>query len=326
MNIFINRKNFSVRKIKKVVDGWKLYPTNSNETSVFISEKNYSGRMPPFFRWPWQTLELELTLVNDFQISAVLGGYKLFEISEKDYPPEIKKLLERGDELYQKAMITAKERDISIKKALKAYLKDVALIPNLENELSTLKVCLRVYMKMHLFKGPSGQDYMQRLNLMMLICKIAQRIYTRHVDEKATFGIVMAFFEYTFRCNFPHYEDCVEDYEKIVKEQKRSEKIFELYREVDGLMGEILPPINNDSLKRYLNYLTRQVLSVFSDDMAYLDCNHLRDAWGKRIDDDEGDYKELYKEMKMLKFESFLLPEVFTDEVICDFIHSYNLK
>lgn len=91
-------------------------------------------------------------------------------------------------------------------------------------------------------------------------------------------------------------------------------------------MGDILPPIEDDALKRYLNYLTRQVLSVFSNDMAELNRNQLRDAWGHRICDDEGDYKHIYQKMKLLKFESFLLPEVFTDKVIKDFICSYNLK
>lgn len=226
MNIFMDKEKVSVKKIKETSDGWNLYPTDRDDAPIFISKKNYSGKMPPFFRWPWQEVELELTSVGEFQVSAALDGHTLFEISEKDYPAAVKELLEQGEVLHQEAVASVKKRDDAIKEALAAYLKVVPCNPNLESELSFLKLCLRVYMKMHLFKGTSGQDRLQRLNLMMLICQIVQRIYTRHVDEKATFGITMASFGYSLRCDFPHYAARMEDYERVAKENGIPEVIL----------------------------------------------------------------------------------------------------
>lgn len=325
MNIFMHNKKCPVKKIKETPDGWNLYPTDNDKVPIFIKKKDYSGKMPPFFRWPWQKLELNLCLVHDFQVSASLNGHTLFEILEEDYPLAIKELLKEGEKLHQEAEVFRKNYDATLKEKLNDYLKGIALNPNLEDELSTLKLCLRVYMKLHLFNDPLEQMRLQRLNLMMLICKMAQRIYMRHVNEERPLGIALASFKYSLTNGFPHYRDRVENYEKLLPQQK-DEKIFELYYEVDELMSRTLLPIKDDSLKRYLNYLTREVLGIFSDDMACLDCHNPYDARNSRISSDERTYRLNYGKMKLLKYKSFVLPEVFTDDVVEYFICNYNLK
>lgn len=325
MNAFIQQKKYRIEKIEKTSDGWKLYPTDKEYPPVFISKENYSGKMPPFFRWPRQKLELKVTTVKDFQVSAVLNGHTLFEVQEKDYPAAVKEYLAKAQVLQQEQMALAKERDDAIKEALKDYLIDIPLNPNLEEELSSLRLCLRAYMRLHLFKGPHDREHTVRLNLMFLICKIAQRIYARHVKEDHILGIAVA--SLTFGMPYyPHYACRIEEYEKILAEQGISDEGLSLYREVDALMASELPPIQDDALKRYLNYLTRLVLDRFATDMATLDCKHCTNGWGRRLYSDEKDYEMVYKEMELLKLESFLLPETFTDEVIEDFIRDYSLK
>ena len=72
-----------------------LYPLDKKDKPVFISNKNYAGKMPPFFKYPWQKLKLEVTEVLDFQVAVALNGVTLFEIKEEDYPPEIKEKLKK---------------------------------------------------------------------------------------------------------------------------------------------------------------------------------------------------------------------------------------
>ena len=49
MNIFMTKKSCEVTKIEPITDGWMLYPLDKKAEPVFISNKNYAGKMPPFF-------------------------------------------------------------------------------------------------------------------------------------------------------------------------------------------------------------------------------------------------------------------------------------
>ena len=99
MNIFMEKKSCLVKKIKQTDNGWNLYPVDEEEKPIFISRENYSGDMPPFFKWPWQQVRLKITQIQDFQVSASIDDIMLFEIPEKDYPEEIKKRLLYGEKL-----------------------------------------------------------------------------------------------------------------------------------------------------------------------------------------------------------------------------------
>ena len=48
-NNFMTQRKFVINKIKKVDDGWNLYPVDDPSLPIFISNKYYSGKMPPFF-------------------------------------------------------------------------------------------------------------------------------------------------------------------------------------------------------------------------------------------------------------------------------------
>lgn len=330
MNIFMRKESLLVKKIERKTDGWNLYPLDKNQKPVFISNKNYVGKMPPFFKWPWQKAELLITRVGDFQISATLNDVTLFEIPEENYPEEIRKELERGEKLLAAAEAYEEAENNKIKKALTEYLPLLPPNPDWENDFSRFKICLRAYLKLHCFKGQPGPEHDQRVNLMAQLCQIAQRIYTRHINENEFFGTINGQLKYGFRIwgsVYPHYSMDVKSIEEAVNDKSKTDTTLEEYYEADKLLTETLPPIQNDLLRRYLNYVIRDVLSVFANDFSYFHCHLSKHGWsGKRLLTDEEEYTFQYKKMKMLKYTSFILPEQFSDQSIASFINNYNLK
>ncbi len=69
----MTQRKFVIKKIKKVDDGWNLYPVDDPRLPIFISNKYYSGKMPPFFRWPWE---------KNSGRSSLLGGFYLLVENE----------------------------------------------------------------------------------------------------------------------------------------------------------------------------------------------------------------------------------------------------
>ncbi len=325
MNIFMRKEVFLIKKIKKTEKGWLLHPFEKEEETVFIGRENYSGKMPPFFKWPWQKVRLEIVKIEDFIVSANLGGKRLFEIPENEYPSEIKKILEKGERLEAKVKKAMEDEDNAIKEALSEYLLKIPINPDLEDNVSKFQICLRAYLKLHLFKGEVTEDYLRRLNLMTLILDIVQRIYRRHVDEKSFFGVVFAQLKYSVPMVFPDYRMDAKDIENAVKDKSVTDKTLADYYEAERLITQTLPKTDNALLLRYLNYVVRDVLSVFAGDYANFDCSQNKRA-GKRIFSDEDDYKCHYRRMQMLKYKSFILPKEFSEEEIENFIHNYSLK
>ena len=329
MNIFMEKKSCLVKKIKQTDNGWNLYPIDEEEKPIFISCENYSANMPPFFKWPWQQVRLEVIQINDFQVSASINGIKLFEIPEKDYPEEVKKRLNYGEQLQKNYEEERKKTDEAIRKALNEYLQTWPRNPNLESQISELKICFRPYLQLHLFKGPSAQEYVQRVNLMAKLCEIAQRIYYRHFDEKSLFGATSGYLKYgiqLFNELYPSYNLRVEEIEQAVKDKSKTDVTLADYYEADRLLTEVLPQIEDDLLKRYLNYIVRDVLRYYAKDLKELSSHYLTDAWGKRICTNEEEYQRQFESMELLKFHSLILPEQFSDQTIKNFIDCYTLK
>ena len=101
-NIFIKKICFRVRKIKKCPEGWVLASARGNKETdedrvVFISNKYYTGKIPPFFKWPWQKLYLEFEQVDGFMLSAKINNKTLFTVASENLPPKIKVKLEKGE-------------------------------------------------------------------------------------------------------------------------------------------------------------------------------------------------------------------------------------
>ena len=329
MNIFMEQKSCLVKKIKQTDNGWNLYPVDEEEKPIFISRDNYSGNMPPFFKWPWQQVRLKITQIQDFQVSASIDDIMLFEIQEKNYPEEIKKRLSYGEKLQKDCEDKQKQTDSAILEALTTYLQTWPRNPHLESQISELKICFRPYLQLHLFKGPSAADYVQRVNLMKKLCEIAQRIYYRHCDDKELLGAASGYLKYgihLFNDVFPSYNLRVEEIEQAVNDKSKTDVTLADYYEVDRLLTEDLPSIEDELLKRYLNYTVRDVLRYYARDLHKLSANYLTDAWDKRICLDEQEYQRQFKSMELLKYHSLILPEQFSDQNIQDFIGYYTLK
>ena len=329
MNIFMEQKSCLVKKIKQTDNGWNLYPVDEEEKPIFISRDNYSGNMPPFFKWPWQQVRLKITQIQDFQVSASIDDIMLFEIQEKNYPEEIKKRLSYGEKLQKDYEEEQNKANEAILKALNEYLQTWPQNQHLESQISELKICFRPYLQLHLFKGPSTPEYVQRVNLMAKLCEIAQRIYYRHFDEKGLLGTASAYLKYgtpVFGEPFPHYSLRAEEVKQAVKDPHTTDVTLADYYEVDRLLTEVLPPIEDELLQRYLNYTVRDVLRYYARDLHKLSANYLTDAWDKRICLDEQEYQRQFKSMELLKYHSLILPEHFSDQNLQDFIGYYTLK
>lgn len=325
MNIFMHVDDYSIKRIEKVANGWNLYPAEKDSKPVFISIENYSGKMPPFFKWPWEEVKLKITRVSDYMVSAVLKDVKLFEIQETDYPSKVKETLKKGEIMERNFNLKCEEEDSKIEAALCEYMKTLPPGNHLEDEASRLPICLRAYLKAHLFKGRLTPDYLQRLNLMYLIFGIVLRIYRRHVDERELFDTTLATFR--FKQPYPGYRIDVREIENAVKDKKQTDVTLEPYYEIDKLLNIMLPPIGDALLRRYLNHVIQEVLHLYANDNADFDRNKLKDGWtGKRICTDEQDYKYQYKVLHLHKYKSFIMPEIIADEDFDDFIRDYSLK
>lgn len=329
MNIFMEKKSCLVKKIKQTDNGWNLYPIDEKEKPIFISRDNYSGNMPPFFKWPWQQVRLKITQIQDFQVSASIDDIMLFEIPEKDYPEEIKKRLLYGEKLQKDYEEKQNKANEAILKALNEYLQTWPQNPHLESQISELKICFRPYLQLHLFKGPSSPEYVQRVNLMTKLCSIAQRIYYRHFDEKSLLGTASAYWKYgmpVFGEPFPHYTLRAEEIEQAVNDKSKTDVTLEDYYEADRLLTEVLPQIEDELLKRYLNYTIRDVLRAYAKDLNELSSHYLTDAWDNRICTNEREYQRQFERMELLTYHSLILSEQFSDQTIKNFIGSYTLK
>ncbi len=326
MNNFIKEKSCLIKKIESTADGWILHPVNKDEKSIFISQKNYTGKMPPFFKWPWQDIKLDMTYIEDFQVSVSLNGNKLFEIPETDFPQSIKDYLSYMEGYEKEIEKAEEERQKEIKQALEKYFPSISIPQDIEKEISALAIPLRTYLQLHLFMGEDINYRKQRIALTLKLCEIAVRIYKRHVPETDILGTLDGAIRYRFTTIFPHYGHDVKKIEKSCQDDAMRKSLFADYYEVNRALKEFLPPVGNNLLNNYLNYTVRRILCIFSYDTDYLECHHIKDAWGNRILSDEMDYKRNYKEMKMPQFQSLILPEKFSDEQIADFIKNYSLR
>lgn len=326
MNMFIIEKSYVIKKIKSVADGWKLYPQDKKEKEIFISKQYYAGKMP--FKFPWQTFKLDIVYVwgsKDEEIgfitSAVLDGNKLFEVPKEDYPEDVKKRIDIGEELNRKKQEHIDTVNKVVISELALYLPLVLVDEanlNLENRISKLNVDLRFYLKLHYFKGEKTPEYRQRVKLMIMLCSIAERMYKRHVnmDDCINVGLSAIGFD-LFSIGY------TEDDMFFTKESPAMQTYFE----VDELLTEMLPPIENMRLRKYLNYVARDILRVFAQDYSLIYKGKLDPfEFFHEEYSDEKVFRLNIEKMQMPKFKSFILPKVFSDDEISTFKYNYNLK
>lgn len=322
MNIFIQSEELVIRRIETNSDGWLLYP-QKEEKPRQISRKYYQGKMPPVFKWPWQTSKLKITSVDGFILSAVLDDVELFKLKEQDYPPQIKKSLAKGEKLWKRFEASQKRVHNEINEALKAYLPSVPLDPELEDKISTLNICLRVYLKANFLLGGYSPEDRQRLNLMFLLIGIVQRVYERHINAEEWLATTLA--RIVFNDPYPHYTIKAAEIEAACK-QEETKLVLRLYYEIERLFSERLPSLEDGLLRRYLNYVVQELLSLFADDYAELQLNLCKDFHGRRTFSDEEEYRMQYQKMNLPGYACMVLPQIVPAPEFAKFVREYSLR
>lgn len=308
-------------------DNEYILSTQDGSFEFHLDKGLYNGKMPPKFRWLWQRQELELKLfqINDFVVSAELDGVKLFEISKEDFPERIKQFIQKlcrfEEKMMQSALEDRRKREDKLNQILQVYISNFPVNKSLEEEASSLPVCLRTYFKLHLLKGKRTEDRRSRLSLMFEILKVVDLWYRRY-KRGGTFGVVQTSFR------FIHIPldglDNIEAYKKVVPQEYQH--LFHDYDEVREIISERFPPIDDYMVRDYLIRTVQKIAIDYSSDCLTLEVNQIKDAWGHRINSDEEDYRRSYKKMKMLSHSNFILPENFDEEQKECFFSRYNLQ
>ncbi len=317
----INVKNYKITRFQQTDDGWLLSGPDCPD-GILISKAFYAGKLPPSFNWIWKKWTLKLSSINDFIISASLNEVKLFEISEDNYPEEVKAFIKGMQELVKECKKRKAEEVKRFKQKVTAYLSTFPVNQRLEEELSVLPVCLRAYCKLHLFCGTRTEDKGQRLSLMFELLKVVNRWYNRYINEDHFLGKIAMSLRFD-GARFSYLDD-VEAYRRRATEEHQV--LFQDYDEISELISDSLPSLEDDDVRNYLIWLVQELTHLYADDYSHLDCNYLQDAWGNRMYSDEGDYKRLHSEMKLPTYVNFILPETISEEKLKKFFQTYNLK
>lgn len=330
VDLIVEKREFYSDNITKEDDGWNIYPLGDCKNPVFISKRNYNGKMPPRFKFFWQSHKLEIEKVFNFIKTATLDGVRLFEISPDDFPENIKeKLLS----LAKPPVLKLTEEDKHIKEAVISFVESFPINKNIEDDIQKLRVPLRAYLKLHLIKGEKSEYNLHALSVMTILCQLCQKMYKRYVDEDAFMinyaHVAFACFTFgsgLFNDVFPSYKDNISNIEKYAK-RELAEKALQKYYEVKQMLfmefGRL--PLQ---VETYLNYLVRHLVWLFCEDWYLLDSNSLkpkclREDWDQS-DEDKYVYKA-YKKAKLLREINFILPEGFSYTQIESFIHCHVL-
>ena len=332
MNISKRKESFAVQRIEKLENGWKFYPADGSKKPIFIDLQQFSGQLPRKFRFFWQKRQFEYEHYNEFIVSATLDGIRLFEIPEEKYPENLKKDLAAFRKKWADYLQRCKQEDEQLQINLRAYMYLIPSDKNLEDKISNLRIPLRVYLKLHLFRS-SAENIQKRVYLMLQLCQIAERIYKRHIKETdkehspdwtCTFA-TLQFGPLAHDDIWPDYHFDMVNMEKSTGIEK-THKVYATYYEAETLIRETLPTTNNMFIERYLNYLVRKLLGLFAEDWDTLQHNMRRSGWSNlRRCTDEEDYAHKYRQMKLLHHTNFILPEEFSQTQIDDFINNYSL-
>ena len=307
----MTQRKFVINKIKKVDDGWNLYPVDNPSLPIFISNKYYSGKMPPFFRWPWEKIQVEVLFWGDFISLLKMNDKLVFNVGEEDYPDELKKLLEQV-RLEQEERKKKNEATIAqIKVSFDDYLADFPINQNLEDDIQKMHLCLRAFLKFHFYKKYShkidAQDHLRRLSLLAILSSCAEKLLRRRYPLNGKDAALIN----PFSC-FPFH---LSDPELIEKEAHNLmyPTTFREFLEVEEMLSTSLPEIKDKRLKHYLNYVVCCLTFYLAKDYNTL-CR------GKNAS-----YKSLYKEMILFKQSSLIFWEEPSEEDLENFMSTYTM-
>lgn len=304
------KESMLIGKIRKESGGWTIFSSASRPDEVFISSEYYQGKMPPSFHFPWKALKLEFVRVNGYVLEASMNGELLYKLSEEEFPEAVISYIEQMAEILQSEHNNIAKRETEVSEALKIYLVQIAVDPDLENKIFELPVCFRAFLQMHLLVGAQSEDAFKRLTLLYQLCDIANRIRRRYHTH--LYGV------HAFPFGF-HFDDW-----KLSDEQLESRRsLYKLSPQVISVMNMVLPPVEHQLLKRYLVCEVKRLIADFVADSDTLEGNYSYDPWMRRSKTDSEDYAKCWQKMKLPKFETLLLPDELSEEQKNYFFKNY---
>lgn len=307
--MIVKEQSFQIRKIEKADGVWILYPKLKDVEPIKLNADVVQGKLPPTWKWPWQSYKLNITRYDDFIAYAQMDGIVLFDIPETDFPDRIKQELSRARSIDAAYNQFQQDYQASVKKQLAEYLPSIEKVANMEDAITKLPVCWRMFLKMRLSYFNTEKST-QGLYLLYRLTDIAKRIYQRHVDDEAPLSVMFAYHEFSLRLleDAGYDEICIDAIEQDADYIKHDSYV--LYREVKKALTESLPTAPK-RLQYYLNFLVRKMLTDYAEDYATLVCKRPRDLFGDTINTDQEAYRYLAADMKLPKFSSFILNENF---------------
>ncbi|MBR6355886.1 MAG: hypothetical protein IKR92_03420 [Alphaproteobacteria bacterium] len=315
--MILKEQSFKIKKIKETSKDWLLYPEGSNKPFKLPKEQVY-GNLPPVWKFPWLSHTLNIKTAANFVAYAEMDGLVLFNIPEEQYPERVKKEVARIRKIDEDYAQMQKEYQDSLKTQLAEYLPQVPEVKELEDSFAGLPVCWRMYLKMRLPMLYQNDDSRQRLTLMYRLITIANRLYKRHVDTEATFGITWA--EVDFKVRNLTIFDLTDILVTTIEAnpEYRDSRAFAIYFEVRDELRRVLPqaPLR---LEICLVQTICRLLEDYATDMSLLDRRRSYTVFGETMTSDGEAYGRLKNEMKLPKFSSLIIEKEFTDKDIADF-------
>ncbi|MBQ9270878.1 MAG: hypothetical protein IJ218_01255 [Alphaproteobacteria bacterium] len=315
--MIIKEKSFKIKKIKETNENWLLYPKGEAQPLI-VPKAKICAKLPPVWKFPWQCHTLNLKSVADYVIYAEMDGAVLRNIAEDNYPEHVKQRIAQIRQCEEAFKQEKREHIGSLKVLLEEYLPQVPEIKELEDNISELPVCWRMYLKMLLPMQYQNADSRQRLTLMYVLITIANRIYKRYVNTDEMFDINCAVVDFTLRhwTVFDLTDVLVEEIENKPKHQ--NSKAFDAYFEVRAELRRVLPQAPQ-RLEVYLVQTVCGLLETYAEDLALLNGKRSYTLLGESVSGDSAAYQWLRQEMKLPKISSLIVEKQFTDEDVANF-------
>lgn len=303
---FVHEQRVTISKIEKIENIWMVTPEDANEF-IFIPASYCTLNQPPKKWWPWKKQTLFVKRFCGQIFYAQIDDTKLFELTETNISENQKEMFTKI--LRKKAIKEA--YDEKLKNKLSYYIQNF-LSQDIEGLIGMLPTLMRGYLKLHFYANEDKPYEVKKVHLMLKLFAIADKIFTRHVDESVPFSYLQ--FAIT---GFPHY---MENPKAIKKEELDifdSRSMF-WQEEIDRLLRKELPPTENERIYSYLNFEVRKILKEYLHDILYL-----KETWKIEPKNfSSADYKMKHQKLKLLRHSNLIISAPQEDEVK-NFISSY---
>lgn len=330
MDIIKRKQSFEIRKIEESAQKWICYP-KGEEKPIELDKSLVYGKVPPVWKFPWQCHKLNISLIGNFIKKAEMDGLILFDLPEKDFPKEVKKTLNDWRKKQEEFQAEQNLYDQGIKEKIADYVTLIDEQPDIEDEILKLPVCWRLYLKMLWLKQYQRPELKPRVLLMFKLVKLADKLYLRHVNARSRTDIFAKDLSFSriWRLDFYGYDkklfDCRVNQPTLLEDEEKLGS-FILFNEINTIWTEFLPPIDDEKLMLYMNYVVRTMLSSYSKDMFVLADKRTRNLSGAPISSDAAAYCMLYKKMELPCFASFVIEQSFSEDEIRTFVNNYSLE